>query len=210
MSGGQDDRAWNSSALAASIGRALLASNRPMTAAEIATVVSSHQSNVKKEVDQLARRGLVEVVEQPSEAPRRRGPRPETFALTWKQRDKASTDLPPRPANPGQLIGGQEVVVASADAHHVADLFDVLAGAEAAAKASWIALAGDEAVVAFDGPNAAEPAMELLAVLGAVRVPGRRATVTRVDSSDAWIGSARKALVEANRVSDRRDERTSG
>ncbi|HEV2944739.1 MAG TPA: hypothetical protein VGX26_06475 [Solirubrobacteraceae bacterium] len=177
-----------------------------MTAAELASVVSVHQSNVKKEADRLVLDGLLMRVPAPHVGSRR-GRKPKAYAFTLEQRAVAGCDLPTRSTAPGVLVRGQEVLVASAESEHVADLLDVLVDAQAAAEVSWIALLGEEILVAFDGPRAARPATELLAVLDAASIPGHRATVAHIGPIDEWTRDGLKVASETARARHRRDKR---
>jgi hypothetical protein len=194
-----EDSGWTASELRIAIGRALLASHVTMTAADLAAVVSVHQSNIKKEAERMALAGLIERGARRQTSPSQRGPKPEAFGMSPAQRQRASRDLTAY-VPPGVLRQGQEVVRASAGPGHAIDLLGALTDAEATVKASWVALIGDDLFVAYSGPSAAKPAVELQAVLEAANVPSRRATVARVAPAHEWVRDGREVARAVDRT----------
>ncbi|HEV3321459.1 MAG TPA: hypothetical protein VG147_04625 [Solirubrobacteraceae bacterium] len=199
----EDSDPWAGPQLRVAIARALLADSNPLTPRELQPIVGSHQSNIKKEADRMVSAGLAVRADRAGE-PGARGPKAEAYGFSCEQRAQASQALPPRPARPGVLLAGQEVLAARADSGHIVDLLGALAEARSAAQASWMALVGDEILVVFDGPQASRPAIELLAVLNTARVPGRRATVARAGSADEWVRDAHQAVDEVRAAQARR------
>jgi hypothetical protein len=184
-----EDSGWTASELRIAIGQALLASPNPMTAADLAAVVSSHQSNIKKEAgrmasDRLIRRGTRQPVN-----PSKRGPRPEAFEMLPAQRKRASKELAAH-VPPGLLRPGQELIRASAGPGRAVDLLRVLTEAEVTTRAAWIALVGDDLLLVYGGPSAAKPAVELQAVLEAANLTSQRATITEVVPAYEWLRDA--------------------
>jgi hypothetical protein len=199
IAGTAEDSGWTSSDLRIAIGRALLASREAMTAADLAAVVSSHQSNIKKEAERMAFAGLIQPGARRQKSASKRGPKPEAFGMSSAQRQRASRDLAAY-IPPGVLQQGQEIVRASAGPGHAVDLFGALTDAEATVKASWVALVGDDLFVAYSGPSAAKPAVELQAVLEAANVPSRRATVARVAPAHEWVRDGREVVRAVDRA----------
>jgi hypothetical protein len=185
MTVGDDDDSWAAPPLRVAIGRALLESDAPMSASELGPVVLSHQSNVKKEAGRMADAGLITCTEAAAQT-KRRGPSAVAFALTLEQRQRAARELPPRPIVPGLLTYGQEVLFASTEAEHIGDLMRVLREGRDAAAASWIALLGDEMLVAFEHRDS-DAALGLFVRLASEHVPVRRAVVSRTGLTDDWM-----------------------
>src|SRR5580693_6284920 len=105
--GAAGDSGWTASELRIAIGRALLASHVTMTAADLETVASSHQSNIKKEAERMALAGLIQRGAHRQASPSKRGPKPEAFGMSPAQRQRASRDLTAY-VPPGVLRQGQE------------------------------------------------------------------------------------------------------
>jgi hypothetical protein len=189
---------WAATGLRIAIGRALLASPTPLSAADLELLVSTHQSNIKREAGRMASAGLISRGIRRA-APHKRGPKPEAFELSPAQRQRASRELS-FVAPAGLLQQGQEVVTASIGQGHTVDLLETLREAEATARAAWVAMLGDELLVAYSGAGAAEPALELQAVLEAADIPSRRATVARVAPGHEWtrdVGKVTRAIDRA-------------
>jgi hypothetical protein len=203
----QPRRGWASSGLRIGMGRALLATSGPLSASDFEPFVAAHQSNIKKEAERMAAAGLIRREVLPPGAAVRRGPRPEAFGLSPGQREQAARELG-SVVPLGLLEQGQAVVTASVGRGHTADLLEVLAQAEATAAAAWVALLGDDLLVAYSGPDASGPALELEAVLEAADVPCRRATVARIGPGHDWAREGRKVTRAVNRARDR--QRSSG
>jgi hypothetical protein len=205
---------WSAPIMRVRIGHELLAADKPMTAKELGDSLRGDQSNIKKEADRMASLGLIKCVAGPSGRAVPGRPPKVAFILTAAQRERAARELPdvnPPDSNAiGLLKRGQEIVVASADRDHLQDLLHVLVQAQGAAQAAWVAVCGDELLLIFDGPDPAEPALDLLAVLDGARVPSRRATVARVRPTRDLIRHARKTVDEAQRTRIRRDTRHVG
>lgn len=204
MSVSADSLGWTASELRIAIGRAMLASSKPLSAADLELAVSAHQSNIKKEAERMATAGLIQRGIPRPGAPRRRGPKPEAFDMSSAQRKRASRDLA-RAVPPGLLQQGQEIVTASVGQGQTVDLLEVLNSAEATTRAAWVAMLGEELLVAYDGPSAAEPALELQAVLEAADISSRRMAVSRVVSGHEWVRDGQKAIraVERTRAARR-------
>jgi hypothetical protein len=206
ISSAAEDTEWTASELRVAIGRALLASNVPMTAANLALQVSAHQSNIKKEAERMARVQLIRRGAPRQATSGKPGPKPEAFDMSAAQRKRAYRDLAAY-VPPGLLKKGQEIVRAPAGPGQAIDLLDVLTDAEATVKAAWVALVGEELLVAYSGPSAAKPAVELQAILEAANVPSRRATVSRVVPAHEWVRDGREAISAVNRQASRRKGR---
>jgi hypothetical protein len=190
---------WLASELRIAIGRALLASSGPLTSAELEPYVSAHQSNVKKEAERMASAGLIRGGIRRPRSAGKRGPQPESFGLSPEQRNRATSDLG-RGAPPGLLQRGQEIVAVSTSPGQTVDLLQALNNAEATARATWVAMLGEDLLVAYSGPDAAGPAFELQAVLEAADIPSRRTTVARLLSGADWAREGRKLVRAINRA----------
>jgi DNA-binding MarR family transcriptional regulator len=202
---------WETPDLRAGIGHVLLSAHKPVTANQLAEQLRKDQSNVKKEADRAGRLGLLTLCHDPP-APFAKGRRPRSaYILTSKQRSRARAELPkhvpPEPGVVGLLQRGQELVTAAAAPPHLDDLLHVLSEAEAVKEAAWLAMCGDELLFAFDGPDPVNPALALLALLGAARVPARRGTISQVSQTPDAVERA-GALIEQSRATRlRRDTR---
>lgn len=109
--------------------------------------------------------------------------------------------------HPGRLRRGQELVIVDVAGTQLADVVDVLSDTTVADRAHWVALFGDELAFAFDGPDPAEPATDLLAVFAGARLDGHRATVARVLPAEDFISQARRTAPIARRARMTRDAR---
>lgn len=202
---------WSAPSLRALIGRELLKADRPRTAKELEGPLQSHQSNIKKEADRMASLGLISAANDPPRERMGGGRPPKTaYFLGPDQRAAASRELTPLPllsSSAGRLRRGQEIVVAQADREHIADLMHVLAEAQSVAQAAWVAVCGQELFVVFDGPDPVDPAMDLLAVLDAARIPGHRSTVARIRPASELINHAIGTVSAARRARIKRDTR---
>lgn len=215
MANDENGAAWGAPNLRVRIGRELLAADRPRTAKELEAPLQIHQSNIKKEADRMVSLGLIACVDEPGGRSTVGRPPKAAFTLTSEQRERAADKLPDAAALPasdtiGLLRRGQEIVAASAAPEHIQDLLHVLAQAQTASRAAWVAVCGQEVLIVFDGTDPAGPALDLLTVLDAARVPGRRATVARVRPTKELIRHARKTVAEAQRTRMRRDTRHVG
>jgi hypothetical protein len=83
----------------------------------------------------------------------------------------------------------------------------VIAEAEEAQKAAWLALCGEEMLFAFDGPDPVDSALALLALLDAARIPARRGTVSQVNAPGGAVERACSAVERSRTVRVRRDTR---
>lgn len=202
---------WETPRLRASLGLALLNETQPRTARQLAEVIDADQSNIKKEADLLADAGLLTRSRAPVVTGR--GARPRwAYALSESQRERAAEALAgrrdPDPRRFGQLRRGQDVILASADPSHITDLLHVLAETQAARRALWVAHCGQEMIFAFDGLDHADPALELVANLNAARIPCRRGSVTRVESTDDVVQRADLLAGQTRRTRLQRDTRS--
>lgn len=193
------------------IGHALLEHESALTAKELEARCQTHQSNIKKEADRMADSGLISRL--PWQSSRGGGGRRPNaaYALTPGQRRRAAAELPPRAASSDSEIGrlerGQEIVSARVDSQHVQDLMHVLAESQSAAEASWVAVCGQDLLLVFEGADPAAPAIDLLALLDAARIPGYRSSVARVRPAAELISHARRSVAETRRVRIKRDTR---
>ncbi|HTA32690.1 MAG TPA: hypothetical protein VK721_04625 [Solirubrobacteraceae bacterium] len=169
-----------------------------MTAAGLAAVVSSHQSNIKKEAGKMASEGLIRRATRRPANLSKRGPKPEAFEMLPAQRKRASEELAAY-APPGVLRPGQELIRAPAGPGRAVDLLRVLIRAEATARAAWVALVGDDLLVAYNGPSAAKPAVELQAVLEAANLESQRATVTNIVPAHEWLRDSQSVMEAVKR-----------
>jgi len=204
---------WETPPLRVSIGHALLTTLGAMTANQLAIRLQKHQSNVKKEADRSARLGLVSLCPDPPSSASRGRPARSAYKLSPGQRSRAEAELPERqpafsrPITAGHLQRGQEIVSATAAPPHTNDLLHVIAEAEEARKAAWLALCGEEMLFAFDGPDPAGSALALLALLDAARIPAQRGTISQVSPANDAIDRARDTIQRAHAVRVRRDTR---
>jgi hypothetical protein len=207
----EENRArWTAPEIRVAIGRALLQARGPQTAKDLAALIEKDQSNVKKEADRMA---VLDLITGVSPSARATGGRPPTIAygLTAVQRARAERELPaprlPVGGTTGLFRRGQEVVTAAAGPEHLGDLLDVLAGTQSVRRAAWAAVCGEQVLVVFEGSDPAGPALDLLAILNAARVPARRATVARVGPARELVHRARETAGEARRARTQRDTR---
>ena len=107
----------------------------------------------------------------------------------------------------GRLRRGQELVIVDVAGTQLGDVLDVLSDTTVADGARWVALFGDELAFAFDGPDSAEPATDLLAVFAGARLDGHRATVAEVLPAEDFISQARRTAPIARRARMVRDAR---
>jgi hypothetical protein len=205
------DATWETPPLRVSIGHALLATQGAVTANQLAASVRKNQSNVKKEADRAARLGLITLCSDPPPSATRGRPARTAYRLTSKQRSRARAELPKWAPSQSGAIGrlrrGQELVAAAAAAPHTGDLLHVIAEAEEAQKAAWLALCGEEMLFAFDGPDPVSSALALLALLDAARIPARRGTVSQLNTPENAVERARHAVERSRAVRARRDTR---
>jgi hypothetical protein len=206
-----DGGTWNAPPLRVRIGHALLRTEEPKTAKELALSIHTHQSNVKKEADRTAELGLITASSDLSRAAARPGrPAQIAYLLSSEQRLRAEADLPAKATTRSTattIRRGQEVVTAAADADHLGDLLHVLAEANVLESATWVAVCGQEMLIAFDEPDPIVPALSLVAVLDAARIPSRHASVSSAGPVAEVIDMARGAAPEMRRARMRRDSR---
>jgi hypothetical protein len=176
-----------------------------MTARALATAVAQNQSNVKKEADRMVGLGLLDEAEP--EKPAGVGPRPKTaYALPDHERGRVEEALVHAPAR-GQIARGQELVIAGGPESDVVDLLQVLADSQETARAAWSVLAGAGCVIAFDGPDALDPALKLVAMLRGARVSAHTVNVAAIRAGHDLAEYARETSREAHRARLVRDTR---
>jgi hypothetical protein len=201
---------WTAPEIRVAIGLALLQARGPRTAKELAALIEKDQSNAKKEADRMV---LLDLITGASPSSRATGGRPPTVAyvLTPEQRARTEHELPaprlPVGGTTGLFRRGQEVVTAAAGPEHLGGLLDVLAETQSVRRAAWAAICGEQVLVVFEGSDPAGPALDLLAILDAARVPARRATVARVGPARELVHRARETAGEARRARMQRDTR---
>jgi hypothetical protein len=212
MNGQSDGNAtWETPPLRVSIGHALLATVGAVTANQLAASLRKNQSNVKKEADRAARLGLITLCSDPPPPATQGRPARTAYRLTSKQRSRAGAELPKwTPSQPGaigRLQRGQELVAATAAPPHTSDLLHVIAEAEEAQKAAWLALCGEEMLFAFDGPDPVSSAFALLTLLDAAEIPARRGTISQVDATRNAVERARDTVERSRTARARRRTR---
>jgi hypothetical protein len=183
------------------IGRALLASDRPLIPAELARATHKDQSNLRREADAMVTAGLLEATPPPPDPGRTGRPPSKAYELLADREEELRIALEQR--STGALRRGQELVYAGATADRLEDLFTVLSESKEAAQAAWTGLcAGDaqEYLLVFDGPDPASPAVGLAALLSAAKIPCRRATVTQLKPTHELLEQAHETAREARRA----------
>jgi hypothetical protein len=166
------------------IGRALLRLGPgPVSAAELAKASGSDRSNCKRLADELVGADLLKRVPPPSRE-RRPGRRTTSAYIFAEGEQERFANEFGDDAEPGALRDSQQLVFI--DVAHLADRhFSRLASPQVLANASWSALLDgerQELVIAFDGENAVDASLDLLALLSTAELRASRAAVTKVDS----------------------------
>ena len=178
------------------VGRALAVS-QPASATEIATRARKDPSNTKKVVDALVEAGALTVVEPPAPSGERTGRPPERlydFAPGERERFLHLFGGP----DPMQLSAGQHLVFVEVGSL-ADDVLEILSRPELVARAAWSALCDgrrQELIIGFDGDQAVEGSMDLMAALSAAKVAATRAAVSKVDTTTElvrWAHNARAA-----------------
>jgi hypothetical protein len=186
-----DSAAWRGS-MRIALGAALLDSPEPRTAAELAEAVGKHPSNVKKAADDMVKDGLL-IPGKPGSGHSGRGRRAESaYELASGERAKLETVLD-ESEQPPALRSGQQLVFASIPGGNALDLMRAAIIPGAASRMSWAAFVDGEpqqCVIAFEGPDAASQAGDLMAALGAAQVRSRRATVAQVSEGRRFLRDA--------------------
>lgn len=175
------------------VGRAL-ALSQPASATEIATRARKDPSNTKKVVDALVEAGALTVIEPPAPSGERTGRPPERlydFAPGERERFLHFFGGP----DPMQLSPGQHLVFVEVGSL-ADDVLEILSRPELVARAAWSALCDgrrQELIISFDGDQAAEGSMDLMAALSAAKVKATRAAVSKVDTGTELVRWARRA-----------------
>jgi IclR helix-turn-helix domain len=179
----QSGSAWNRQTRIA-VGRALLSAHpEPMSAAELAAATSKDPSNVRRLADELVATGVLDAVDPPAGGQKGKGGRrPERlFAFAAGERD-SFVDRFGEADGPGLKPGNQLVFVDISSLGE--ELVDCLSRPQLS-RAKWAAVCDgtrQELVIAFEGEDAGEASLDLMAALATAKAAAARAVVSELCS----------------------------
>jgi hypothetical protein len=189
------------------LGRALLrGESEAMTAPELALATGKDQSNMRRLAEELVAEGLL-LPRDPPASSGRRGRRPKTaFAFAGGEQEKLEASLQDR-GELGRLRPRQQLVFVEATSK-MNDLLAVLSDREVMARAAWSGLCDgsrQEFLIAFEGTDAIDASLDLMAALSAAEIRATRASVGKVEPAADLVESARRSLGFSNRSRFRRE-----
>jgi hypothetical protein len=194
---------WDRSAWLAIGGVLLAAHERTLTAPKIAAVLRAHPSNVKRDAEAMAEKGLLERRDPGKRKPGERGRGATTAYFLPDAGAEAVAAREVEPDTPGLVELGTQLVFAEAGQEQVTPLLETLAGDGAVAYASWFALCDGEPqeyAIAFVGEEAVESAADLMAELRGADLRARRTTITEVLPIERLMQRARRTARAARKA----------
>lgn len=191
------------------IGKALLAHPEGLTAKQLAEATGRDPSNLRKVAEMMIEAGLVGH-RPPRTSGTVRGRQPTAaYALEGDVADELRAALRDQ-LEDGQLRPSQQIVRVEAG-EKIGTLMDVLAEEGTAARGAWAAISdGDrqEMVIAFDGSDAVNASLDLMAVFSAAGLQASRSTISLVEGIADLIKSAqRRQGLASQRIAKERARR---
>ncbi len=189
------------------IARAILSSEHDtLVSTELADPSGRDSSNVKEAADRMVAEALLYRVPatRPQPGPGRKA------KWAYGLADKHLVDVTRRlaAADAGAVRQGQQLVFARAV--EVGELYQLLADPDHTRTAHWFAMAEGnppEYIIAFEGGNATDDALKLMAAMEAARIPCRRSHMSQVAPITRLVTQAQAAARAAHAVRTRRRTR---